>query len=149
MGYLYSFKLLAFHLIMVNWYKPSLIYNFWLFSGNNEYYMSVDVFQLETARSTLACPTVQVDTSSCLYFSYRLSTIYCSLHLTANLSGTPLASLYFSNYSMEDWARTAVTLPEGDNIFWFVASCMGGTVDLKSVRLEQGVCDLAGEFAGF
>ena len=117
-------------------------------SENEEYFMSIQVDQLEAKKSILVSPVVEIVSSTCLYFTYYLEDIYTSLHLAVGPSEPPFASLYYLNHPNDTWNSTAVPLPTGNYSIWFIA-IGSSSAGLKNVLFQPGDCDLTGNHIVF
>ena len=124
--------------------RQSLV-GFWIFSGNEEYYMSVETLKAETIQSVLATPVVSVKHHSCLYFTFRLK-MHNTIHLEGRSYNRIFASFDFANYPSAVWTQTAVNLPEGSYSIAFVATGIFLDIGLKNVMLEHAVCNYSGEY---
>ena len=124
---------------------PCSLVGFRLFSGNDEYYMSVETLKAETKQSVLATPLVSVKHPTCLYFTFRVN-VDNTLNLEDQSSNRIFASFDFVNYPSAVWTQTAVTLPEGSYSIAFVATGIFLGVGLKNVFLEHADCNYSGEY---
>ena len=112
---------------------------------NEEFFMSIQVEQVEASKSILVSPIQEVVSPTCLYFTYFLANMYISLYLAIGVAEPPFASLHFVNHLNETWNSTAVPLPTGNYSIWFIT--IGSAISsagLKSVYFEPGDCDFAG-----